>query len=75
MTRRSSSYAVDYHPRTIEQEDEERFPPLNRLLPCPAGQDFESMTAKYGRPIGPFEKDRHHPYRASRSSAAEGAGP
>ena len=32
------------------------------------GQDFESLTAKYGRPIGPFEKGRCHPYRASGNS-------
>jgi hypothetical protein len=66
----SSSYAVDYHPKTIEQENEARFPPRNHLSRCPEGQDFGSMTAKYGRPVGPFEKGREHPYRASSSSAA-----
>ena len=65
----SSFYAVDYRPRTIEAEDEARFPPRYRLPAWPEGQDFESMVAKHGRPIGPFEKERHHLYRAFRSSA------
>jgi hypothetical protein len=66
---RPSSFAVDYHPKTtIEHENEARFPPRNRLPSCPEGQDFESMTAKWGRPIGPFEKDRRHCYRAIGSS-------
>jgi hypothetical protein len=64
---RPSSFAVDYYPKTIEQENEARFPPRNCLPPCPEGQDFESMTAKWGRPIGPFEKDRRHCYRATSS--------
>jgi len=62
---RPSSYAVDYCPKTIEHENEVRFPPRNLPSRPPEGQDFESMTAKWGRPIGPFEKDRRHPYRAS----------
>jgi len=64
--------AVDYRPRTIDPENEERFPPRSRLPAWPEGQDFESMTAKHGRPIGPFEKERHHLYRAFRSSADGG---
>jgi hypothetical protein len=68
---RPSSFAVDYYPKTIEQENEVRFPPRNRLPLPPAGQDFESMTAIHGRPVGPFERDRRHPYSASKSSATE----
>jgi hypothetical protein len=64
----SSSFAVDYRPRTVEPESEQRFPPRYRLPGCPPGQDYESLTAKHGRPVGPFEKDRHHSYRASGSS-------
>jgi hypothetical protein len=65
----SSAFAVDYHPKTrIKQENEERFPPRYRLSPWPTEQDFDAMTAKHGRPIGPFEKDRRHSYRVSRSS-------
>jgi hypothetical protein len=74
MTCLQSSFAVDYHPKTIESENEERFPPRYRLPAWPEGQDFESMTAKHGRPIGPFEKERHHLYRAFISSAANGGG-
>jgi hypothetical protein len=69
MTRWPSSlFAVDYHPKEIQQENEERFPPRSRPSRLPEGQDFESLTAKYGRPIGPFEKGRCHPYRASGNS-------
>jgi hypothetical protein len=68
-----SSFAVDYHPKTPESEIEERFPPRYRLPAWAEGQDFETMTARHGRPIGPFERDRHHLYRASRSSADGGS--
>jgi len=72
MTRLRSSFAVDYHPKATESELEERCPPRYRLPAWPVEQDFDSMVAKHGRPIGPFEKDRHHNYRALRSSADGG---
>jgi len=72
MTNLISSFAVDYHPKAIESGPEERFPPRYRLPAWAEGQDFDSMVAKHGRPIGPFEKDRHHNYRALRSSADGG---
>jgi len=46
-----SSFAVDYHPKTPESEIEERFPPRYRLPAWAEGQDFETMTARHGRPI------------------------
>jgi hypothetical protein len=65
MRRLISSYAVDYHPKTIERENEGRYPPRNHHPRAPTGHDFESLTAKHGRPVGPFEKGRQHPYRAA----------
>ena len=69
MTRQPSAYAVDYIPKLIEENDV-RFPPTHHQPRLPPEESFESMTAKYGRPFGPFEKGREHPYRASTSSAA-----
>jgi hypothetical protein len=70
----SSSFAVDYHPKEIQRENEQRFPPRSRPSRLPEGQDFESLTAKYGRPIGPFEKGRSHLYGSTVGSSRAGDG-
>lgn len=32
-----------------------RYPPRHKVEPPPEGQDFDTLTAKHGRPRGPFE--------------------
>ena len=43
---------------------EERFPPGRRSPPIEPGQSYEELTAKHGRPNGPFDKERQLPYDA-----------
>lgn len=38
--------------------------PAYKHPPIPEGQDFVTMTAKHGRPIGVFESGREHQYNA-----------
>jgi hypothetical protein len=40
----------------MKAEDEKRHPPRTKREGPPIGEDFETMTARYGRPRGPFEK-------------------
>ena len=47
-----------------QEEQNNRFPPRRRPDPIPSGQSFEELTAKHGRPNGPFDKERQLIYRA-----------
>jgi len=47
-----------------EEEQNKRYPPRRRPDPTPPGQSFEELTAKHGRPNGPFDKERQLPYSA-----------
>jgi hypothetical protein len=48
----------DYVPKPRPRKTE----PLKGQAPDP-GQDFDTLTAKHGKPFGPFEKERQLPYR------------
>ena len=37
--------------------------PPRKIPKWEAGQDFDTLSAKHGRPKGPFELGREHPYR------------
>jgi hypothetical protein len=55
----------DLHRRTwSDARDPPRSPPRVNYPPIPKGQDYFSLTAKHGKPIGPFDKDRQLPYKA-----------
>lgn len=48
----------------IPKKKDERYPPFTRQPGPPEGQDYFTLTAKYGRPIGVFEQDgRKAPYK------------
>jgi hypothetical protein len=46
--------------------NDERYAKRYRSTPIEPGQDFQSMTAKHGRPVGPFERDRQHGYNGGK---------
>lgn len=45
-----------------KEEKNQRFPPRHRVEPIPPGQSFEELTAKHGKPFGPFDQERILPY-------------
>jgi hypothetical protein len=49
-----------------DHRDPPRCPPRVKHPSTPDGQDYYSMTAKHGRPIGPFERDRQLPYKGGK---------
>jgi hypothetical protein len=42
----------------------ERFPPRRKWPKLEEGQDFFTLTEKYGRPFGPFDRERQLVYVA-----------
>ena len=51
-----------------QEEQNRRYPPRRRPDLPPSGQSFEELTAKHGRPNGPFDKERQLPYSAAEPS-------
>jgi hypothetical protein len=49
-----------WRPRTPERPDH---PPRRRHPTWAEGENFFALTAKHGRPHGPFERERQLPYR------------
>jgi hypothetical protein len=48
---------ANWSPKIPTPKDYEIRPP-RKFPPWPTGQDFDTLTAKYGRPKGPFEFGR-----------------
>lgn len=58
-------FEQDYVPKRQppRQLGEGRFPPRRKWPKTEEGQDFATLTAKHGRPFGPFEMHgRQRPY-------------
>jgi len=59
----------DYFPKKadpLQAENAKRYPPRHRAPPIPSGEDFATLTAKHGRPVGVFEHDRQHVYEGGK---------
>ena len=62
--RRTMSDKIDYRsPFALEEQNYRA--PGRRHAPYKAGEDYDSMVARYGRPHGVFEKERQFSYNVN----------
>ena len=51
-----------WRPKVPERPDH-KIRPARKHPKWEQGQDFDTLTSKHGRPHGPFDLEREHPYK------------
>lgn len=64
-----SDWAVDYRPQSTfgfeAEEMNKRYPPRRKISGWKEGEDYFTLTQKFGRPHGPFDSERQLNYDAN----------